>query len=101
MKREEELKTFSAAARMLKAVAHPVRIAIIDHLNREKRLSVNELKEKLKITQSMTSQHLAQLRQAGVLGVSKEANLCYYYIADKNMLKLLRCIERCNGEDNA
>ena len=101
MKKEEELNTFSVAARTLKAMAHPVRIAIIDHLSREKRLSVNELKERLKITQSMTSQHLAQLRQAGILGATKEANLCYYYIADKNVLKLLHCIERCNREDHA
>ncbi|MCK5179790.1 MAG: ArsR family transcriptional regulator, partial [Candidatus Omnitrophica bacterium] len=42
---------------MLKAVAHPVRVEIINLLSQTKRMSVNELKEKLGITQSMTSQH--------------------------------------------
>ncbi len=96
MYREEGVKTFDLAARMLKAVAHPVRIEIIDLLSRTKRLSVNELKEKLKITQSMTSQHLAQLRNSGVLGASKEANICYYYIRNKKVLKLLNCIKGCS-----
>lgn len=100
MNKNEGTGTFDTAARMLKAVAHPVRIKIIDHLSREKRLSVNELKEKLNITQSMTSQHLAQLRNTGILGSIKEANVCYYYILNKNVLKLLECIKRCSKNNN-
>ena len=102
MSRKEDLKVFSSAARMLKAVAHPIRIEIINHLVQTKSLSVNEIKEKVQITQSMTSQHLAQLRNAGVLGWTKEANVCYYYILNKNVLKLLDCVGRCarDGEGN-
>jgi DNA-binding transcriptional ArsR family regulator len=98
--KEEEMKTFDSAARMLKAVAHPARVKIIDCLSQEKRLSVNELKERLDITQSMTSQHLAQLRNTGVLGSRKEANVCYYYILNKNVLKLLECVKRCSKNNN-
>lgn len=93
--KKEEVKTFNSAARMLKAVAHPVRVKIIDFLSQEERLSVNDLKEKLNITQSMTSQHLAQLRNARILDHVKEANICYYYILNKNVLKLLECIKKC------
>jgi DNA-binding transcriptional ArsR family regulator len=89
-------RTFDTAARMLKAIAHPVRVEIINLLSKSERLSVNELKEKLDITQSMTSQHLAQLRNTGVLGSTKEANVCYYYILNKNVLKLLNCIKNCS-----
>ena len=96
MNKNEGTPTFDTAARMLKAVAHPVRIEIIYLLSRTKRLSVNTLKEKLNITQSMTSQHLAQLRNTGVLGSCKEANVCYYYIRNKNVLKLLKCIKNCS-----
>lgn len=95
MSREERINTFDVAARMLKAVAHPVRVEIINLLSQTKRMSVNELKEKLGITQSMTSQHLAQLRNTGILGAAKEANVCYYYILNKNVLKLLSCIKNC------
>jgi len=100
MNREEDSKMFETAARVLKAVAHPVRVKIIDCLSREKRLSVNELKERLGTTQSMTSQHLAQLRNNGILGSEKEANICYYYISNKSVLKLLDCINRCSNNPN-
>ena len=96
MNREEGTKRFDSAARMLKAIAHPVRVEIINLLSGTKRLSVNDLRDKLNITQSMTSQHLAQLRNAGVLGAHKEANVCYYHIQNKNVLKLLNCIKDCS-----
>ncbi len=96
MYKEEGARTFDSAARMLKAIAHPVRVEIINLLSTEKRLSVNKLKDRLNITQSMTSQHLAQLRNTGILGSSKEANVCYYYILNKNVLKLLCCIKNCS-----
>ena len=96
MNREEKTGIFDDAAHMLKAIAHPVRVQIIDYLSQEKRLSVNDLKAKLNITQSMTSQHLAQLRNTGVLGKVKEDNVCYYYIRNKNVLKLLECIKKCS-----
>jgi ArsR family transcriptional regulator len=100
MNREENKKNYEVAARMLKAVAHPVRIHIIDCLNRERRLSVNEIKERLGATQSMTSQHLAQMRNVGILGAEKEANVCYYHILNKNVLRLLECINKCCDNTN-
>lgn len=96
MNKQEGTKALDAAARMLKAVAHPVRMKVIEYLSREKRLSVNELKEKLCVTQSMTSQHLAQLRNTGILGSVKEGSACYYYILNKNVLKLLECVKKCS-----
>ena len=95
MEKEKRTRKFDAAARMLKAVAHPIRVEIVDLLSQTEKLSVNELREKLDISQSMTSQHLAQLRNTGVLGSVKEANVCYYYIENKNVLKLLGCIKNC------
>ena len=100
MNRPEGARTYEFQVRMLKAIAHPVRVKIIDRLSQEKKLSVNELKDELGITQSMTSQHLAQLRNAGILGNLKEANVCYYYILNKNVLKLLECIKRCSAHND-
>jgi len=92
---EKELIVFEAAARMLKSVAHPVRINIIKLLIKEKRLPVNALTEKLGISQSMTSQHLASLRHVGVLACEKSGNVCTYFIKNRNVLKLLDCVEHC------
>ena len=96
MERTEDTRKFDAAARMLKSIAHPVRVEIINLLSRTQRLSVGEIREKLNITQSMTSQHLAQMRHTGILGYAKEANVCYYHIQNKNVLKLLNCIKNCS-----
>ena len=68
---QKEMQVFTTAAKMLKSVAHPVRIEIINHLIKRKGLTVNDLKEKLRITQSMTSQHLAVLKNAGILDCKK------------------------------
>lgn len=95
MKNQKEMKGFAVAAQMLKSVAHPVRIEIINHLIEKKKITVNDLKDQLNITQSMTSQHLAILKNAGILDCEKQANACYYSIRNKNVLKLLDCVENC------
>ncbi len=95
MQEGKRVERFNMAARMLRAIAHPVRVEIINLLSQTEKLSVNELREKLDITQSMTSQHLAQLRNTGILGSIKEANVCHYYILNKNVLTLLSCIKNC------
>ena len=95
MNNEEELQIFDTAARMLRSVAHPARIALIKLLIQEKELSVNELTARLGISQSMTSQHLASLRNAGVVDNRKEGNVCTYFIKNRNVLKLLDCVEHC------
>jgi len=86
---------FFLAARMLRAVAHPARIAVIVELDKGKRLSVNDLSQRLRISQSMTSQHLAVLRNSGVVESEKVANECFYFIANRNVLKLLDCLNNC------
>ncbi len=56
------------AANMLKAIAHPMRIAILKHLEGGKKLTVTEIHELLGIEQSTTSHHLGILKdQRGVV----------------------------------
>ena len=95
MGNKKEINTFVMAAKMLKSVAHPIRMEIINLLVKKKSLSVNEIKESLNLTQSMTSQHLTILKNAGIVQCDKQANVCFYSILNKNVLKLLNCVERC------
>lgn len=90
-----DMKILESAASMLRVVAHPVRIQLINILVSETKLSVTELQQKLGITQSMTSQHLSALRRVGVVDYEKEGNVSRYYLKNKNVLKLLECVERC------
>lgn len=89
------VEALNKAANMLKAVAHPVRIEMITLLVEHGQLAVKELTSRLGISQSMTSQHLIILKNAGVVMSIKQANICYYSVQNKNVLKLLQCVENC------
>jgi DNA-binding transcriptional ArsR family regulator len=90
-----ESEVLERASQMLRVVAHPVRIEIINLLVNKKELSVGEIRYSLNISQSMTSQHLAALRNVKVVTCSKEANVCRYSILNRNILKLLDCVKKC------
>jgi ArsR family transcriptional regulator len=81
------------AAEVLKTVAHPVRLRIVELLESGER-SVNELKELLGVTQPLTSQHLSHMRMRGVLGSRREGALVYYSIANPDVVKVIHCIRR-------
>jgi len=81
------------AAEVLKAVAHPLRLRIVEFLESGEK-SVNELKDLLGVTQPLTSQHLSQMRMRGVLGSRREGTLVYYSIANPDVVKVIHCIRR-------
>jgi len=81
------------AAEVLKTVAHPVRLRIVELLESGEK-SVNELKEMLGVTQPLTSQHLSQMRMRGVLGSRREGSLVFYSIANPDVVKVIHCIRR-------
>ena len=81
------------AAAVLKTVAHPLRLRIVELLESGDK-SVNELKELLGVTQPLTSQHLSQMRMRGVLGSRREGTLVYYSIANQDVVKVIHCIRR-------
>lgn len=81
------------AADILKSVAHPLRLRIVELLEGGAR-SVGELRSLLGVTQSLTSQHLAQMRMRGVLAARKEGNVVYYTIANPDVVKVIHCIRK-------
>lgn len=88
----ERLET---AANMLKAMAHPVRIAILKILGNGKRLTVTQIHEMLKIEQSTTSHHLGILRDKGVLCSKRDGKNIYYYLKHNILSQIVDCLEKC------
>jgi len=86
------------AANMLKAIAHPMRIAILKHLEGGKRLTVTEIHELLGIEQSTTSHHLGILRDKGVLCAKREGKNTYYYLKYEILSQIVDCLETCTCE---
>lgn len=83
------------AAIMLKAIAHPMRIAIISFLEDGKKLTVTEIHERLNLEQSTTSHHLGILKDKGVLGSQREGKNTYYYLRHEQLSNIVDCISMC------
>ena len=82
----------SDTARVLKCLGHPLRLMILDRLDRYGEQTVTEIQEALEIEQATASQHLTLLRDKGVLGRRKDGVNVFYSIADDRALKVLSCI---------
>lgn len=76
------------AALAIKAIAHPLRLKILCVLG-DQEISVLDIVERVGTSQSNISQHLAILRDKGVLATRKDANRVYYRIGDIRTLKLI------------
>lgn len=96
--KELNVERLEIAASMLKAIAHPMRIAILKHLEGDKRLTVTEIHELLKIEQSTTSHHLGILRDKGVLCSKREGKNTYYYLKYTILSQIVDCLETCTCE---
>jgi ArsR family transcriptional regulator len=76
------------ASRSLKAMSHPLRLKILCTLgNRE--VCVQGIVENVGTSQSNISQHLAILRDKGILSARKDANKVFYRVGDERTLRLI------------
>ena len=77
------------ASRSLKAMSHPLRLKILCTLG-DQEVSVQKIVEDVGTSQSNISQHLAILRDKGILASRKDANRVYYRVTDARTLQLIR-----------
>ncbi|PTY37331.1 transcriptional regulator [Saccharospirillum sp. MSK14-1] len=76
------------AAKLLKALSNERRLLILCNLVGGE-LSVTQLNERILLSQSALSQHLARLRQDGLVAIRKEAQTVYYRIASDEAQQVL------------
>jgi len=76
------------ASRSLKAMSHPLRLKILCTLGDQEH-SVQDIVERVGTSQSNISQHLAILRDKGILASRKDANRVYYRVGDARTLQLI------------
>jgi len=81
-----EYKNLRKSVLTLRAVNHKLRLKIIKMLTVKKQLSVTEIYVKLRLEQSVASQHLAIMRRAGVVKTTRKGKNIYYEL-DNNRLK--------------
>lgn len=91
-------KVAEHVAEVMKAVAHPVRLQIIELLD-TKEMCVGDIVKAVGGKQAITSQQLNMMRDKGVLSSRRDGAKVYYRIENRNVIKLLRCIgDHCEAK---
>jgi DNA-binding transcriptional ArsR family regulator len=91
-----DTQNLEKAAYILKTIAHPTRLAIIDMLHQHEQLPVNEVCRLLNCEQSVVSHHLINMKLKGLLSASKSGNQVYYALKEPRLLKIIDCVKDCN-----
>ena len=83
---------YKAKARIIKAMAHPTRLLIVDELSRSERC-VCELKEMIGSDMSTVSKHLSVLKDAGLVTDDKRGTQVYYTLRCPCIMNFFKCVE--------
>ena len=86
------VRRYALKAEMFKALAHPMRIALLDKL-KERPWCVCELAAEVGIDKSVASKHLSQLKSAGLIDDEKRGTLVEYHLVAPCVLELAACAE--------
>jgi len=79
---------------LMKALAHPLRLRILEFIDSQGVINVNKIYNALKIEQSVTSQHLRLLRLAGVVNANKDGKYVNYDINYRVLKKAEKAVNR-------
>lgn len=81
------------AAELLRALSSAPRLLVMCHLATAGELSVSELVDRVGLSQSALSQHLAKLRAQNLVACRRQAQSIYYRVADPKALRLLQLLQ--------
>jgi DNA-binding transcriptional ArsR family regulator len=96
LKDKIDIEKLDNAANKLKAIAHPLRIAILEMLEPEgTRLSVTDIYTRLHMDQATASHHLRILKDRGILGSIRNGKNIHYYLKLNTLLQMLDCLDSC------
>ena len=93
--KELDVDKLEKVSNMLKAIAHPMRIAILSLLENEPKMTVSDIHKKLGIEQASTSHHLGILKDKGVLVSKRDGKYSYYSLKHENFAKVIDCVGNC------
>jgi DNA-binding transcriptional ArsR family regulator len=96
-----ETELAEKVADVLKALAHPVRLQIVELLEAGE-MCVGDIMNKVGGKQAITSRQLNMMKDKGVLACRRDGAKVYYRIDNPNVIKLLHCIsDHCDSETPA
>jgi len=98
---KDQQAQYEARARIIKALAHPSRLFIVEELNRHE-LCVNEITDMIGVDVSTVSKHLGILKNAGLVTDERRGTCIYYRLRVPCILDFIGCVEtvlQANADD--
>lgn len=86
--------SISKASKMLRAVGHPLRLAIVEAIDLNGKMTVSEVMEVLKKDQVSVSKALSVLKTGGLVVSEKCGNTRIYSVSHPNVINLLNCVRK-------
>ncbi|MED3088225.1 ArsR/SmtB family transcription factor [Bacillus toyonensis] len=87
-----ELNDLERSAEILRVLAHPVRLQIVDQLLKKKALNVSELQRYLAMPQSTVSQHLSKLKIHKVVAYKRKGLEVFYRVDDEKVKQIMKTL---------
>lgn len=87
-------ENLATSAEVLRALAHPLRMEILEFIDEHKSINVNKIYNTLKLEQSITSQHLRILRNAELVETNRDGKFIHYTV---NYNKIAHIVKSING----
>ncbi len=92
----QEADKIAKIADILKVIAHPIRLKIVEGLQGGEERTVSYLAKYVDAEQSLVSHHLTKMKDKGVLRAKREGKNIYYQLADEKITKVFDCIGNCD-----
>lgn len=94
---ELTLDQLEEATAILKAIAHPHRMAILSLMEEGQKLTVTEIQKRLGLEQSVVSHHLGILKDKGVLISKRDGRRIIYSLRQADLAGILHCVGSCTS----
>jgi DNA-binding transcriptional ArsR family regulator len=94
-------KQAADVSRLMNLLGNENRLLILCYLMMRKEMKAGDIVDALNLSQSALSQHLAKLREDGLVKFRRESQTLYYRIADPRVTKLIRVLKKLYCEDAA
>lgn len=88
---------YESQAKILKALAHPTRLFVVDELSRGERC-VCELTDLIGVEMPTVSRHLSQLKDAGILEDEKRGSQVFYRLRVPCVLNFFKCVQAVQND---
>ncbi len=98
MKEPLTIAEVSSVAKVLKILAHPTRIKIVEYLENDEK-NVTSIQDKIGIDQPGVSQHLKKMYGNGILKKRREGVKIYYRVNNQMIKGVLQCIRNCRHHE--